>query len=433
MRIPPPDYSQRRGNRSLFIWASVPFWMVLEDSEADALHALCSGGSPPAGRAGDPLPARLLDRVRRGGVIGRRRKAPPDRIEWITVNITNRCPLECSFCYNQAREFGPDELPAAEMIQALESVRRWVIPGAPLLLTGGEPLLGKEKTLALARWGRRRRLRPVVSTNGLLVDEEFARSAAALGLECQVSLDGSRRESHEGIRGAGTFDGVLAGVRALVGAGAHVILSMVLHRGNALELVPYLHLARALGAREARFVPVRQTGNAGGYRAPDLALVVREMAGLLRTEPELAGLLGRDYVSLLADTCAACLPRQSCQAGARTLLLDADGTVYPCSHLANPEMAAGDVRRESLALIWRTADGLARVRRETRIEERCRACTACAVRHWCLGGCRGEAYESTGRLDAPSVTCPTNCEAIMEMLWALADTPELHRPVVRYC
>lgn len=140
-----------------------------------------------------------------------------------------------------------------------------------------------------------------------------------------------------------------------MGAGAHAILNMVLHRSNARKLVPYLHLARALGVHEARFVPVRQTGNAGGYRAPDLALVVREVAGLLRTKTELAGLLGRDYVSLLANTCAACLPRQPCQAGACTLLLDADGSVYPCPHLANPEMAAGGVRREPLALSWRNA------------------------------------------------------------------------------
>ena len=444
MRILPADHRERRGESVLFVWGDAPFWIVVDPEAARFLDALCAGQSPTAALAGAaaPHPDRAptqqapnhLAQLRRAGVAGGRRQRPPrERIESISVNVTNRCPLRCAWCYNgERRPSGPD-VSADEMIHALEGVRHWMAPGAMLALLGGEPLLEKEKTLALAAWARKRGLAAVVATNGLLVDADFAARAAALGLDCQVSVDGARRETHEAIRGAGTFEGALAGARTLVGAGAHTLLSMVFHAGSAAEIPDYLRLARSLGVHEARFIAVKQVGRSSAYRVPDLAKVVREVADLVRREPALGRLLGRDFVSVLAGTCQSCSPRQSCGTGAQTLLLDADGTIYPCPSLAGAEMAAGSIRAEPLARIWRQSCRLQQVRRESRLSAREGTCAGCFVRHWCLGGCRGETYAATGRPDAPSVTCRQNRAAVLEMFWTLAAFPDLLRQGPRYC
>lgn len=438
MKVTPPDYKERRGQSVLLLWGAAPFWMVVDTQAAKFIDALCAGTKPAealrktAGRAVDLAlerdAAAIVARLKDAGVIGNRRLPPPkERIESVTVNVTNRCNLRCRFCYNQAQEHGCDEICAEEMIRSLESVRRWTTRGATLALLGGEPLMQKEKTLALAEWGQRRGLKPIVSTNGLLVDERFAGQAAEVGLECQVSLDGSHPATHEAIRGRGAFERTLKGVRTLVEAGAHTVLSMVVHSENVDDLAAYLRLADNLGVREARFIPVKKAGRGVSFEVPNLAEVIRSLADVISREPRLLKLLGRDYVSILAQTCHACSARQSCGAGSQTFLLDADGTIYPCPNLVSTALAAGNVRREPIKQIWFHSPALARVREQTLVTALDEECACCFLRHWCMGGCRGETYENTGRLNARSVTCAQIKPAILEMFWTLTQHPELRR------
>ncbi len=435
-----PDLRERRGERVLLVWGDLPWWTVV-DREADRFITALVGGRSAA-QALDSLDYRpgmerdaatIVTRLKHAGVLGRGRRRPPrERIESITVNVTCRCNLHCSFCYNADRQRGGEELSAEEMTRALEGIRRWTASGATLALLGGEPLLEPERTLALADWARRCGLTALVSTNGLLVTEDFARRAADLGLECQVSIDSAEAAGHEAIRGAGTFEGALAGVRKLVDAGAYTIISMVFHAGNVAEIPAYLRMARDLGVNEARFIPIKALGGGGDFAAPDLAGVVRLVTKTVAAEPELGRLLGRDYVSILAGTCRSCAPRGGCGTGSQTLLLDADGTVYPCINLAQPEMAVGNIRDTPLREIWRASARLAEVRTAVALESRA-ACRECWARHWCLGGCRGEVYANTGRLDAPSVSCRQNREAIVEAFWTLSRHPELLHAGPHYC
>ena len=594
----PPDYTERRGDRVLLLWADLPYWMVVDRTAARFIEALAGGKSPSAaldavgggrGFALERDAGAVLTSLRRAGVLGGRRPRPPrERIESISVNVTNRCNLRCRFCYNRGRKgngspddgVGPDAAPAAarrlacgpserqegdggrdesrpygrrtadggrgeprpyehdaaalagggrpmgrvrprwtapgtvaatrsgrssglehggegdgsaddgvgsdaapagarrlacgpserqegdggrdesrpygrrtadsgrgeprpygrgeelgaeEMIGALESVRRQTARGASLVLLGGEPLLEPAKTLALAAYARRRGLQAIMSTNGLLVDEAFAREAARCGLDCQVSVDGAGAASHEAIRGAGTFEAALQAVRTLRAAGAHTIMSMVVHADNAHELPDYLRLAREVGADEARFIPLKRLGGGDQCRPPDLPALVRLTAETLLAEPELRRLVGRDHFSILANTCRLCSPRQTCGTGSQTFLLDADGTVYPCLNLAAPEFAAGSVRDEPLGRIWSASPVLRDLRPRVRLPARPQACGQCIVRHWCLGGCRGETYAHTGRLDAPGVTCRGNRTSILETMWILSTHPELVQVGPRYC
>ncbi len=439
-----PDHTERRGERVLMIWGDIPYWTVVDRAAARFIEALCIG--KPIVDAIEAIPtkdrspgiehdaARIVTSLRRAGVLtGRRLKPPKERIESISVNVTTRCNLRCSFCYNARRPGTAQELSADEMIEALESVRKWTAKGAMIALFGGEPTLEKDKTLALAQWARRRGFSAIMSTNGTLVDTEFAARAAEVGLECQVSVDGPDAASHDAVRGAGTFEQAVAGVRYLVEAGAHTIISMVFHSGNVDGIPDYLRMALELGVKEARFIPIKQVGGGTDYRVPNLAGVIKQVVELLDREPKLGPLLGRDFVSILAQTCHACAARQSCGTGSQTFLLDADGTVYPCINLAQPEMAVGNVKMEPLRRIWVDSDRLGDVRENVRLAARQETCGNCFVRHWCMGGCRGETYEVYGRLDRPSVTCKQNRESIIEMFWQLSRHPQLARPGIKYC
>jgi radical SAM protein with 4Fe4S-binding SPASM domain len=427
----PPDYRERRGERVLLVWGDLPYWAIV-DADADRFVQRLSdeGLERPATRD----EAEIIAALRRAGAAGTRRLRPPkERIESISVNVTNRCNLRCRFCYNGTPANAGGEMRAEEMIAALESVRRWTARGAALALLGGEPLLEAGKTLALAVWGSRRGLRPIVSTNGLLVDDPFAQAAAKARLDVQVSIDGATPDNHEAVRGPGTFDRAIHAVETLVSAGAHTVMSLVFHAGNVGEIPDYLRLARRLRADEARFIPIKQIGGGREYRAADLVYVARMVRETMLAEPELRLLLGRDYFSVLAQTCQSCALRQGCGTGSQTFLLDADGTIYPCINLRHPEFAAGNVRDQSLSDIWRQSGVLLQVRQRAATNARLGTCAKCCMRYWCMGGCRGETYARTGQLDAPAVTCVQNRASIMEMMWTIGEHPELLRSGPKLC
>jgi len=237
-----------------------------------------------------------------------------------------------------------------------------------------------------------------------------------------VSVDGARAESHESIRGDGTFVRATEAVTCLTRAGAHAILSMVAHRDNQGEIGAYLDLALRLGASEARVIPLKRVGAGkdAGLEMPDLRRLLGDTLRAIEERPERRRLLGRDYLALLAQTCARSYRRTTCGTASQTILLDADGTVYPCQNHCMPELTAGNIRRQPFREIFE-GPVLAHLR-ETCHVDRLPTCARCPVRYWCMGGCRGEAYHVTGRFDAPSATCRMNRDAILETLWLLAES-----------
>ena len=96
--------------------------------------------------------------------------------------------------------------------------------------TGGEPFLNSEMEAILAETLRRGPA--TVLTNGLLLDparcERLVALAAAsrYSLDLRVSLDGYDAATNDPIRGEGTFERILAGVRNLVSAGFNPVLTV---------------------------------------------------------------------------------------------------------------------------------------------------------------------------------------------------------------
>lgn len=79
--------------------------------------------------------------------------------------------------------------------------------------------------------------------NGTLVDEAFARMAKKNNINVQISLDGTDRESHEFVRGKGTWDSVISAIRLLNKYCVDIQTNLVYHRGNINKLEEYFDFA----------------------------------------------------------------------------------------------------------------------------------------------------------------------------------------------
>lgn len=118
--------------------------------------------------------------------------------------------------------------------------------GLRLLISGGEPLLYKDlkKYIALTKDIKIRR---VLFSNGTLIDSN---NVSWLDVdEIQFSLDGWGK-GHETLRGSGTFEKTIAGIRAAGRAGVAISVSTMIHRENLDEFDRMKDFIRDIGAVE---------------------------------------------------------------------------------------------------------------------------------------------------------------------------------------
>ena len=436
-----PDLVEQHEDRILMIWASAGAWIVADHPFRQLVGALDGRGRldkvvrrlarkwkrPPQVVAREVYEA--LDMLRSMGVIGPLPAEPvPLEIANVTVNVTNRCNLRCTHCYNDP---GGDELDAAVIAKALRAARPALSAGASLILLGGEPLLAVDRLVAIVEGARSTfPAPPMLSSNGTLIDRELATRLADLDVDIQISLDGPDAATNDPVRGEGSFDRAVRGVRHLVDQGVPVTLSMVYDRTNYTRLEAYADLAIELGASEVRYIPMRRIGRAAGQgeAAPDQAEVLDHLLALLERRPEIRALLRRDFFTITREVCRRGGARTHCGIGRRVIFVDADGAVYPCPNHRLPGLACGNVADTPLAELLRDSPVMVDVRRRYR-SDRYSRCASCAVRPWCSGDCRGEVLAVTGDAAGEAPHCEEMRRIIPRLMWLIADgDPRLATP-----
>jgi sulfatase maturation enzyme AslB (radical SAM superfamily) len=148
---------------------------------------------------------------------------------WFQVAGT-LCNLECRHCFISCRphnrSFGFLSLETVRQ-RLEESVRLGV---KEYYFTGGEPFLNPDMVVILEltlQYGP-----ATVLTNGTVFKDEWldrlrqAEAESLYSLEFRVSIDGYTAEANDPIRGAGTFDRAMRGVRQLVAKGFMPIITV---------------------------------------------------------------------------------------------------------------------------------------------------------------------------------------------------------------
>ena len=165
---------------------------------------------------------------------GSRQDAPLQQLEsldelWFQVGGT-LCNLSCNHCFISCHP-GNDNFGFMD----LETIRRYLQESQALgvkeyYFTGGEPFLNRdmlqvlEETLAIGP--------ATVLTNGTVFTPSSIKALRAISeqslysLEMRVSIDGYSPQTNDPIRGEGTFEKALEGVRMLVEAGFLPIITM---------------------------------------------------------------------------------------------------------------------------------------------------------------------------------------------------------------
>ncbi len=187
---------------------------------------------------------------------------------WFQVGGTV-CNLACTHCFvscsptNHTHEF----MPLAQVEGYLAEAARLGV--REYYFTGGEPFLNPDMEAILAATLA---VGPAtVLTNGLLLDPARCRRLRTLAdgspysLDLRVSLDGYDAASNDPIRGEGTFERILEGVRNLAAAGLNPVVTVTEVCREATTdsgKERFFELLRSLGAERPRLkvLPVFQIG-----------------------------------------------------------------------------------------------------------------------------------------------------------------------------
>src|SRR5450631_33164 len=148
---------------------------------------------------------------------------------WFQVAGT-LCNLTCTHCFISCSPTNHSH----EML-TLADVRRRLAEAADLgvreyYFTGGVPFMNPEMLVMIEETLRQGPAS--VLTNGLLLTQERCVRLKALSdaslysLDIRISIDGYTPETNDPIRGAGTFDKILRGIRNLAEAGLNPVITV---------------------------------------------------------------------------------------------------------------------------------------------------------------------------------------------------------------
>jgi len=348
------------------------------------------------------------------------------QINCMVLELTNRCNFRCKHCFASRDKEEANELPLDVVVRVVHEANELNVLN--VALTGGEPLLRKDLFEILEAINDEG-MSTLLLTNGSLVTEKIAKKLSKYDkLRIQVSLEGSRPEINDVIRGGGTFELALRGINNLMREGLPVFLSCTILRPNLDDYADFIHLASDLGVQRIRLgVPTR----AGRLLLhPELVpndeelvnyyVAVRNFIKNSAKHIRIGEL--ESYVNRIAG-----MFKFSRCAGDKSFHISSKGVVSPCTNLIDSVFDEDDesIYRHSLFDIYKNAR-VFNFFRQIVVDE-IRRCRNCPLKYICGGGCRGLAYQVYQDILSPDPNCTLHKELLVRLMAEVINYPNSPR------
>jgi radical SAM protein with 4Fe4S-binding SPASM domain len=377
-------------------------WDSLTDEELNMYEMFQEKGGVDCSQAAKEVQSYLFRLVFRGLLYPEslsqsveRVKEFPDSPTAVYWEVTDRCNMECLYCFADGSAKNDQGLSTYEGFRVLESIAtsntQWIY------FTGGEPLL-REDLFDLAQFCKDLGIKTGLLTNATLIDRDIAGRIAGVFDSVAISLDSASPGINDSLRGAKTHAKALNGLYMLLDQDVKPAVNTTVTNLNLSDIPQLIRLLSDLGLSEHRLSIHMAIG-----RGKDDALGCDENEILWALEEMIRNgawlnLKKESYSFFQARLPEPFKPKCQCGFGTNELLVDALGNVFPCRLLKHKELLAGNVLREPLSKIYTTSTALSKCR-AIDVDE-IPNCSMCTYRYFCGGGCRALAFHATGDITA---------------------------------
>jgi len=356
----------------------------------------------------------------------------------VYVNPTERCNLDCTYCYipRTMRRDG-EHMSTDRLLAALERLKAYFATVMPagrkprIIFHGAEPLMNRDALFAaIDAYGDDYVFG--VQTNATLLDDSTLRFLTERRVSIGLSLDGPLAEITDATRltfgGRSVHDKVLAAMDALRGYDAWSVIATCTSK-NIDQLVPLVELFHARQVPTCMLNAVRCTlPGARSVKPADDALATHFIAAVERSHALfresgrklVVGNFANILLAILAPTARRLMCDISpCGGGRAFFALAPDGGLFPCSEFIGlPAFEGGNLFRDSMDEVL-ASPAFAKV--TGRDVDKFAPCSTCAIRHFCGAPCPAEAHEMNGGMARIGAFCGFYEEQVRYALRLIAD------------
>ena len=260
----------------------------------------------------------------------------------VTISITNNCNLNCTYCYEKEYEVkNGNHISVDSIVNILQ--RREITCDVVLNIYGGEPLLNysllKDIILSLRVNFTENKIK--ICTNATLVTNEIAEFLVENKVYVQVSIDGSNT-IHDAVRplnnGSGSHELVMKGLE-------------ILNKAYGLMKSEYLSTISVIRSnyKLESMVEIKKFFDTNEFTKELEHVTVQENSHDVQASRHNGGtvFIGVDEVQKYDEIFVneqtnipqyRLLINGMCNPGTRSLLIDSDGSLFPCEKLISPSL-----------------------------------------------------------------------------------------------
>ncbi|MBI1975950.1 MAG: radical SAM protein, partial [Candidatus Omnitrophica bacterium] len=155
---------------------------------------------------------------------GRQHYLKPTRLHELWLHTNNSCNLTCAHCLVSSSPNGERGLPLAKLISLVDQASDLGV--YRFYITGGEPFIRPDILPLIYHITETHKAEAILLTNATQFHhEKLLGELSRLDrsrLKFQVSIDGADPETNDPIRGRGSFQAAVAGIRQLSPLGFHI-------------------------------------------------------------------------------------------------------------------------------------------------------------------------------------------------------------------
>jgi pyrroloquinoline quinone biosynthesis protein E len=351
---------------------------------------------------------------------------------WLSLELTYRCPLKCSWCNNPLDfdDYAANELNTEEWKQVLRDARD--LGALQLGFTGGEPLV-RDDLEELVAYADSIGFYTNLITSGIGLTEARLIALKAAGLkQIQLSLQAMTPGLNDELVGARAHALKLEAARMIKAHGFPMVLNMPVVKQNIGEVDATIAFAAELGVEYIELANVQYYNWALVNREelmPTLEEIRTAEATVKRWRDKLGDSMTIYFVipDYYEGRPKACMNGW----GAIHLTLAPDGVAMPCQEArVIPGLQFHSVRERPLAWIWHESPLFQKFRGNEWMKEPCRSCDE---RDKDFGGCRCQAFLLTGDPANTDPACSRSPrhDVVLEATTAAARSMRFQRPIIK--